>query len=446
MVGRLILLVLGASNGISVWTVDDDGFHVIENGMKIPWKYSNGATYWPVEWFQAFLRDKILALAGQGDTIGGLMWGADLVVTTQTDRTEIAAPLHYPCLAGVGVKEEALRRMPELEIYRRTGGANVDFYQPYCQLLGYDHFHPGILPHVVSVELMADWITLQLSGVQGHDRVMLQDQGLSPESDGARVCEEVTGVPASVFPGSAFPDNKVIKRDDGIGVVPISHDSVPARMAGYAASKQGHPVVNWTGTWLGTAVYLGDRKPKLDEEMMEARIAIEGAGRSASAIINSARIGQLYRALKEQVGISFDEAAREAHSRLRHVSSTSGYSFERENLSGEDNEALAWLSERYPDPLDGMAALVCSASDFTYEDVVATQRALGVTLPDELIVVGGWSQNTAYTELLANAGFEVIVPSYAPEATMLGLAADCLFRTGQAESMEEAFAKLPEFS
>jgi len=448
MVGKLILFVMGATTGIKVFVVNKDGFTLVKQ-VDIPWvKPGNGATYWPVEWMQKFLNEDILALAESGDTVGGLMWGADLAVTTKTDRIELADPIHYGCLAGIDLMGEVATRMDPLEIYQRSGGPIVDFFMPFAQLLAYEYFHPGTLDHITSVEPISSWLTTELAGgFRGHDAVMLQDQGLNPATEGARVCEAITGVPADVFPVSAMLDNEIIKRGDGVRVVGVSHDSVYARLAAYAASEQTNVVANWTGTWLGPAVYLADEAPPLTNEMMEAGIAIEGAWRSKSAIINSARFGGHYKALMREAGVGYDQAAEEARKRLGHISSCSGYLFERKDLPGGGEVALAWLKNNYANPLDGIAALIYTAANLIYDDTIAIQHTTGIHLPDELVVVGGWSQNKAYIEQLGHLGFKpIVVPGFAPEATMLGLAADCLFRSGQAGSMEEAFDKLPAFS
>jgi sugar (pentulose or hexulose) kinase len=448
MVGKLILFVMGATTGIKVFVVTSDGFTLIKQ-VDIPWRIpGNGAIYWPVDWIRNFMHEEILALAEPGDTIGGLMWGADLAVTTRFGSTVLAEPLHYGCLAGLDLMSEVATRMDPLEIYQRSGGPIVDFFMPYAQLLGYEYFHPGILGHITSVEPISSLLTSELAGgFCGHDAVMLQDQGLNPATEGARVIEHITGVSADVFPVSAMLDNEIIKRDDGIRIVGVSHDSVYARLAAYAASSQTNVVANWTGTWGGPAAYLADETPPLTQEMMEAGIAIEGAWRSKSAVVNSSRFGGHYKALIHEAGVGYEEASKQAALRLNRVSSRPSYLFDRKDLPGGDAEGLAWLKAVYPDPLDGIAALIHTAANLVYDDTVAIQHTTGIKLPDELVVGGGWSQNKAYLYELDDLGFKpIVIPDYAPEATMLGLAADCLYRSGQAASMEEAFDKLPTFN
>jgi sugar (pentulose or hexulose) kinase len=418
MKGKLVLVVLGATAGAKIFFVDRSGIHLHQH-EAIPWETpADGSMRWPMDWLRAFLAN-VLSLAAPGDVVGGVMWGADLALTVQANGTRLEAPLHYRGLKGLNLTETVYERMSKLEMYQRMGGPVIDIFMPPFQLVAYDMYNPGILEHVVSIEPVADWMSLQLGAV-GNNAIMAQDFGLALESDGRAVCEQITGVRGlgDTFFRTVLPDDYSFTRSDGVIVVPFSHDTVFAELAAYTAGILANP----TGTWFITATHLGDRLIDLTEAMMEANMAIEGHGASRSLVRNSLMCGHIYNMLREGLGLSFPDAGQQVKQIIERGRLTP---FQREDWPEKDSDAVAMLRNLYGEDIEAMAGLILSAADFVYSDVIAVQGVLG-TLPDEIVVVGGPSQNPGYLAALRRLGFKPVVPKFAADGAMLGSQAGSL--------------------
>ncbi|MCC6932419.1 MAG: hypothetical protein IT292_04100 [Deltaproteobacteria bacterium] len=63
---------------------------------------------------------------------------------------------------------------------------------------------------------------------------------------------------------------------------------------------------------------------------------------------------------------------------------------------------------------------------------------------EPVAIVGGWSQNKAFLELLWRKGINVVVPLHASEATTVGVAAKTLFEAMEIK-MDEVLSRMPQF-
>ncbi|MBW3621986.1 MAG: hypothetical protein KY468_01090 [Armatimonadetes bacterium] len=433
---RVIVGVFGATTGLTVAEFSHQGGRVTDQ-KEIPWIGNpKEGIYWPMDWLSGEL-DRLRSAAGEGDVIALAMPGADLCILPSEESGTLPPVQHYRGVMDGGFIERATATMPAPEIYRRTNGANVAAFQPYAQLLAYEERHPGVLNDAQAVVPLSDWMTLRLSGRRGHDPVMLQDQGLANE--GRQVCGEVIGLPglaAKVAPWRVFGEGEVLRTEAGAYVVPVTHDSVPARNAGYSAA----PWVVWTGTWIGTACRV--EAIRASALAYEAGFAFEGAGPSLSAITNVGMLGRTYKALVQRQNMGFEEVSARIQRRLNDEAIPT---FDVADLPADEEEGIRLLMDRFGTDMDViLSAYIASTAAGCRDRIRATASVLDLEPPQEVAVIGGWSRNAAFLDALQREYGRVKVPAQAADATAVGLAADALVRVGDAATVGEALGKLPE--
>jgi sugar (pentulose or hexulose) kinase len=435
---RILLGVFGATTGFTLTEVSDDGGKMTRQA-EIPWTgNAREGIYWPAAWLAEEL-DRVKADARPGDIIALAMPGADLLVLSPEDAEGglPANPIqHYRGVMDGGFIERTLDILPAETIYAETGGANVAAFQPYAQLLAYEERNPGLLANAAAVVPLCDWMTWRLSGERGHDPVMLQDQGLTPR--GKLICERVSGIPglaAKIAPWRTFGEKEAVRAKGGFLVAPVTHDSVPARMAGYSSC----PWTVWTGTWIGTACQIDSIRAT--EPALAGGIAFEGAGDSLSAITNVGMLGRTYKALITAAEIDFERASAIAMARM----SRKVYeSFDVSKLPIDEEAALESLIDRYgPDLEDVLGAVISSIAVACREKISATARALSLPPPREVAVIGGWARNQAFIQALKRFYEGVRIPPQAASATTVGLAAEALLKAGESRTVKEALILLP---
>jgi sugar (pentulose or hexulose) kinase len=220
--------------------------------------------------------------------------------------------------------------------------------------------------------------------------------------------------------------------------MPVTHDSVPARMAGYSAC----PWVIWTGTWIGTACQVQNIQPTA--ELLQAGIAFEGAGESLSAITNVGMLGRTYKALVQKAGIGFEEASLLAMDRINRREFAP---CDVAKLPVDEDDAIAALQDLYGSNNEDLTAcLIEITARACYDKVSATAKLLSLPQPDEVAVIGGWARNRAFIAALKRFFADVRIPAQASAATAVGMAAHALVGAGDAASVKEALSLLPELS
>jgi sugar (pentulose or hexulose) kinase len=426
---RVIVGVFGATTGLTVTVFGPEGAREIAS-EDIPWTgNAKDGIDWPTGWLVESL-DRLADSAQKGDVIALAMPGADVMIVSSddADRGVPSNPIqHYRGVMDGGFIEQATESLPAETIYQRTHGANVAAFQPYAQLLAYRARHPGVLESAAEIVPLNDWMTLRLTGQRGHDPVMLQDQGLTLE--GRQVCEQIA-------PWRVYGDSEALSTDASHYVMPVTHDSVPARMAGYSAC----PWVIWTGTWIGTACQVSHIQPTA--ELLQAGIAFEGSGESLSAITNVGMLGRTYKALVQKAGIGFDAASAKAMEQLGKIEVAP---CDVAKLPVDEDHAIAELQRLYGSNDEELIACVIHlTARACHEKVVATAKLLNLPQPREVAVIGGWARNSAFIAALQQFFAEVKIPAQAPAATAVGMAAHALVGVGDAANVREALALLPE--
>ncbi|MCX6720355.1 MAG: hypothetical protein NTW11_00930 [Candidatus Staskawiczbacteria bacterium] len=439
---RVLVLVFGASGGplgkggVALYEfVVGNGYRLIWN-KDVPWEKNGWAKYvWPMDWLKNLLAE-VKAMATPGTVIAPAMWGADVV---HLWAGRIIGPVaHYR-----SVPDDFAKRLiqesgiPAHEWSRLMGHVHPEFYQ----MIFSSHFwrNSTCNRYPLAVVPLADWITLQLSGQQGHDQAMLHDQGAkAPTSKLVNLYFDCGhhGQFAPIWP--LFGHDQLLEIGNGAYVVPCTHDSPLARdFATWGL---------WTGSWYGVfrKVTAGDGIVP-GEKTFNAGLVFEAMPNNGlSAISNIGRHGPLYKALMNANGeISYERAARLALTSISEIVETR-LVFDDEMLKLEPElfakSALGMAKGLETQALAGMVNTIATKCK---DGLTKAATALGVPMPSEVAIVGGFAENIAILKALKMHGITAVVPPFAGLATQAGAAAEALRRAGMASTTAEALAMFP---
>lgn len=337
------------------------------------------------------------------------MPGADMAIGYDGDVFgHYHAPLlHYRSMLKSGRAARVMEQVPEWRQW--SGLAICDEFQPPCQLLAYQE--TGLeLKTAKFIVPLCDLLTFWLTGVKGMDPVMHQSQGLA-HPDAPRIYNKLfgQGVHARINSGlwNVFDEYKLIEQD-GIYYGPVTHDSPFNRRNGI-----------WTGTWVGTDLRLPCKLSELDLSKAEEGLAIEGVGHTAAVISNVAFAGRAWKQLMISQGFADDDFAGAANYALATLELARDLDLTQMPRDDTGEKSAAWVKEQLPPnkPEGILASFIFSVATACRQKIEATASFLGIDVPTDINVAGGWSQNVAFLASLALFGFNPSVPPHGANAT-----------------------------
>lgn len=404
----------------------------------------HGRFYWDIFSLYASLLESLAICAGQDielRSIGIDTWGVDFGYVT-SDGSLLGLPRAYRDPYTDGAPEDFFRRIPQEEVYKRTGIQVMPFnslYQLYRMSQGSFIpqevaekvlFIPDLLGYMLTGRMVCEYTiasTSQLLNPETHtfDHGLLEAAGVSP----TLMCPVVM---PGVYIGSL---SKSIAHKTGIGEIPViavaGHDTASAVAAVPASSP--HFAYLSSGTWSLMGIEVDG--PIINEASYKNNFTNEGG------------IEGTTRFLKNITGMWILERCREQWKR-----SGSDYSY-------EDMVRMAKMSEfpslinpddaRFANPKDmlgeisaycgetGQAAPETDADYIRcifyslanrYKEVLAILASMSPFPIERLHVIGGGSRNDLLNQLTADAiGIPVVAgPS---EATAIG---NCLLQAKSA--------------
>jgi hypothetical protein len=443
-VKRVLVVVFGATTGVTLHEfVIGKGFRQIWK-RDIPWIRDRTLYLWPMDWLKRLLAE-VHAMATPGTIISSAMWGADTVhMAGQQVAGEV---LHYRSVPEkFAEKIIQTSGIPAYEWSRLMGHVHPAFYQMvFSTLFMREVRNPGLFRlNGLPVIPLSDWITWQLSGQKGHDKVMLHNQGAGvPTSKlvntylgGAIGCKF-----APVWP--LYDSGQLLGIGKGAYVVPCTHDSPMARAVLASTSL---PWGLWTGSWYGVfRKVTAEDKIEPSEKTFNADLVFEAMpDNGLSAISNIGMHGPLYKALKNlRSGLSYEQVAEIALAGLDQPEvSSRPYDSRILKKEGEDFARLA-LKEAGGYLDIALARMVNTISAGCESGLQKASLALGVPMPNKVAIVGGFAENSAIKKALKTRGIDTVVPPFAELATQAGAAAEALRRAGLARNISEALAMFP---
>jgi hypothetical protein len=449
---KVVVFVFGATTGLTVQVFKDgDSEQVMQ--ANIPWlENGDDSIFWPMEWLRKML-NAIKEWAGPGDVLVGAMPGADLVFIGD-DNNPIGPARHYRCV-DPNFWRDGLGDVQPLDLYLATGGAAVEFWQPFSQIL-FERVHRPELWHqsVNQIVSLADWMTYQMiylyevGTIFSYDATMAQSQGLFnegvPRQDTREVYSRVLGeqICEALFSGVDDPlatDGQLVRAvsvSQGRTLFPVSHDSPYSRDVGFSCC----PFVLWTGSWLGMAIRT-DVKPS--RKSFEAGFAFEGVGDSRAAVTNTGMYGPVWKALKDRGSYVSYEAAV---SQVMPLFDDEVPTLSLDEMPDDPKEAALWVLSHSltagPEMAMAMAMFVKAVATKCVTDIRQAAKLLQMDEPTEVAITGGWAENKAFIKAIKQCGLKVLIPPLAANATHAGLAAKALVIMGDVKTLPEALGVL----
>ncbi|MCX6724306.1 MAG: hypothetical protein NT155_04025 [Candidatus Staskawiczbacteria bacterium] len=440
-INRILVLVFGATTGATLHEFKvNSGYRPIWK-KDIPWQMAGKVYFWPMDWLKQVLAE-VREMATPGTIIAPAMWGAD-VVHMWGDRIE-GDVLHYRSVPEAFANQlMAETGIPKHEWSRLMGNVNAEFYQMVFSGAFWRNYTQD--QRRLEVVPLADWMTWWLSGYQGHDPVMLCNQGAgAPTSKLVNRYFNENNLDEFAPVWRVFGANELLPLQNGAFVMPCTHDSPIARLI---LASTGLAWGLWTGSWYGVfrAISKGD-KIVASEQTYKAGLVFEAMpGGGVSAISNIAMDGPRYKALKNVNGeISYRDAADLALARIYRVAKNQTI-FPDEMMKLEPGAfATAAMAETKGSPNMALAIMANTIAMSSKKGLEAAASALGLSNPESIAIVGGFAENAAILKALELNGINPIVPPFAGMATQAGLAARALCLSGTVKTVEEALAMFPE--
>ena len=439
---RFLVLVFGATTGVTCYEfIVGQGYREIWK-EDIPWDDKDSLFVWPLYWLRCILA-KVKAEITPGTVVVPSMWGADVVHLAKDSDEIVDKVFHYRSIPeGFANDLISTSDLSRYEVSRRMGYVQPAFYQAvFSSRFWRQNTATCNRDKEFRVIPLADWITWQLTGQKGHDQVMLHNQGLGV-STSEFVNNKFGGSNRSRFAPvwTKFDPSQLLEIGNGAYVVPCTHDSAYARSV---LGSTNLPWGLWTGSWYGVCKIMPNIPGEFDESVFNADLVLEAMPNGGvAAISNIGKHGPLYKGLKNISGeISYEEATRLALEKLDRVS-RDRLVFSPEVLS-LDNFAQVAMERTCGDHSFALAAMVNTLAVNCRAGLAKAAAALGMSIPGEVAIVGGFAENAAILKALENNGLHVVVPPFAGLATQAGAAAHALCLAGMASNTKEALKMFP---
>jgi len=283
---RLLAIDVGAESGRGiVGSFDGDQLTLAEchRFPNVPVAVG-GTLHWDVlRLFGDVLTAIRRAVAGwQISSAGVDTWGLDFGLLDARGRL-LANPVHYRDRRTEGILEHAFRRVPQAEIYRRTG---IQFMpiNTLCQLLAMHEAADPLLDHAQRLLMMPDLFNHFLTGrTVAEYTIASTSQCLDPIRRQWDVdLVERMGAPGSILPEIVPPGTDLgpllreVAEDTAAGslrvIAPGSHDTASA-VAGAPLAGSGTAFLS-SGTW--SLIGLEVPSPILSDAALDANLTNEG--------------------------------------------------------------------------------------------------------------------------------------------------------------------------
>jgi rhamnulokinase len=454
---NLLAFDLGAESGRAVLGRFDGGRLALEVVHRFP----NGpvrildALHWDVLFLYAEVAAGLrMCAAGHGslDGVGIDSWGVDFALLGRGD-TLLGNPRHYRDPHTENILEDAFRRVPRDEIFRRTG-IQIMRLNSLFQLLALQRDRSPLLDMAETLLFMPDLLHYFLTGIKVNEFTNATTSQLYDPTAGRWSHELIRafGLPERMFgtivpPGTVLgPLRPSVAADTGLSPVPVilpaTHDTGAAVAAVPAEGGRGWAYIS-SGTWSLMGAELD--APLINEQARRYNFTNEGG------------VGGTVRFLKNIMGLWLVQECRRAWSRA-------GRDYDYDELTRLAAAAPPFAAVLNPDdpsfllPADMPAALAdfcrgtgqpapeepgavvrCALEGLAlrYRWVLERLEELLRRRLDVIHIVGGGCRNTLLCQLAADASDRPVLAGPV-EATAIGNVLVQALGTGLVGSLAEA--------
>jgi len=277
----------GASSGRAILGSIEHGImmltevHRFANGPK----EIDGALFWDFDHQIAEIKNGIRKALATGEKITSIAidtWGVDYVLFKK-DGTPVRLPYHYRDNRTDGIPEQVFKKIPEAEIYRRTGIQLMQLNTIY-QLYAHHQQHPEDFRDATLL-MIPDAMTYMLCGAKTCEYTEASTSNLLDAATGEWDFELIKklGLPKSIFPEIVKPCTTAgvllpeLQQELGCGPIPVfkvgSHDTASA-VASVPAPHKGEWAYISCGTWALLGAEL--KHPSISEATRQVPLTNEG--------------------------------------------------------------------------------------------------------------------------------------------------------------------------
>ncbi|NBH83055.1 rhamnulokinase [bacterium C-53] len=452
--GKYYLAVdIGASSGRHMLASLVDGKMQLEevyrfsNGMKD----RNGTLCWDVENLFSEIKNGLKKCKESGripDSVGIDTWAVDYVLLDQDGRI-LGDTVGYRDSRTEGMDEKVYERIPQTELYARTGIQKQIFNTIY-QLMAVKQTHPEYLEKAESMLMIPDYFHYLLTGVKKMEYTNATSaQLVSPKTnDWDYELIERLGYPSKIFRPVSMPGTvvgnftKEIQEEVGFDctvVLPATHDTGSAVLA--VPSDSNRAIYISSGTWS----LMGIERMEADCTMssMQANFTNEGGYdhrfRYLKNIMGLWMIQSVKKEFKEDLSFSeiCERASRENIVSI--VDCNDSSFFAPKSMIQAVQDFCRNSDQPVPETVGEISAVVYNSLAYCYGETVREIEAVTGSTYDTIHVVGGGANAGYLNELTAKYTGKRVVAGPV-EATAIGNIAVQMLRDGVFADLKEARA------
>ena len=444
---------IGASSGRHILAHLEDGKMVLEDIHRFPkgMVQKDGENVWDVDelFAQIKLGMKKCAEAGKIPvSIGIDTWGVDFVLL-DAEGKRIGNAVAYRDGRTKGMDEEVYKKIPEDELYARTGIQKAIFNTIY-QLMALKVKKPEQLEKAETMLMMPDYFHYLLSGVAATEYTnATTGQLVSPVTkDWDMELIEKLGYPKKIFqklvtPGTVLGElTEEIQKEVGFNckvVAPATHDTGSAVIA--VPTESDNTLYISSGTWslMGTELM----EANCSRESKLHNLTNEGGYNYRFRFLKNIMGLWMIQSVKKEIGgkLGFGEICEQA-SRCTIpsiVDANDDRFLAPANMTEEVQAACRESGQQVPEGIAEVASVIYNSLAQCYAKTIKEIEEITGQKYDRIHIVGGGA-NAEYLNILTAKATGVPVYAGPTEATAIGNLAAQMMSAGELRGLKDARA------
>ena len=444
---------IGASSGRHILAHLEDGKMMLEEIHRFPngMVQKDGENVWDVDelFAQIKLGMKKCAEAGKIPvSIGIDTWGVDFVLL-DAEGKRIGNAVAYRDGRTKGMDEEVYKKIPEDELYARTGIQKAIFNTIY-QLMALKVKKPEQLEKAETMLMMPDYFHYLLSGVAATEYTnATTGQLVSPVTkDWDMELIEKLGYPKKIFqklvtPGTVLGElTEEIQKEVGFNckvVAPATHDTGSAVIA--VPTESDNTLYISSGTWslMGTELM----EANCSRESKLHNLTNEGGYNYRFRFLKNIMGLWMIQSVKKEIGgnLGFGEICEQA-SRCTIpsiVDANDDRFLAPANMTEEVQAACRESGQQVPEGIAEVASVIYNSLAQCYAKTIKEIEEITGQKYDRIHIVGGGA-NAEYLNILTAKATGVPVYAGPTEATAIGNLAAQMMSAGELKDLKDARA------
>ena len=444
---------IGASSGRHILAHLEDGKMVLEEIHRFPngMVQKDGENVWDVDelFAQIKLGMKKCAEAGKIPvSIGIDTWGVDFVLL-DAEGKRIGNAVAYRDGRTKGMDEEVYKKIPEDELYARTGIQKAIFNTIY-QLMALKVKKPEQLEKAETMLMMPDYFHYLLSGVAATEYTnATTGQLVSPVTkDWDMELIEKLGYPKKIFqklvtPGTVLGElTEEIQKEVGFNckvVAPATHDTGSAVIA--VPTESDNTLYISSGTWslMGTELM----EANCSRESKLHNLTNEGGYDYRFRFLKNIMGLWMIQSVKKEIGgnLGFGEICEQAsHCTIPSIVDANDDRFlAPANMTEEVQAACRESGQQVPEEIAEVASVIYNSLAQCYAKTIKEIEEITGQKYDRIHIVGGGA-NAEYLNILTAKATGVPVYAGPTEATAIGNLAAQMMSAGELKNLKDARA------